>query len=156
MWFQIEGNEFWLLIWDISDTQIVISGFKENPPLCFIPSFIPSLSSLHVLGSILSQSYPYLNLFLGPVLDLLHSNSIEQQICFSFSVKCDITVFSILTFSPQVPTKKAKLKESRLQIMEDEEDPLDKYLVRNCLHSSPRFAFYDDRPHFLELLSLTF
>lgn len=31
----------------------------------------------------------------------------------------------------QVPTKKAKLKESRLQLMEDVEDPLDKYLVRN-------------------------
>lgn len=45
-----------------------------------------------------------------------------------------------LTLSPQVPTKKAKLRESRLQIMEDEEEPLDKYLVRNlstfCLWSS--------------------
>ncbi|XP_070712371.1 rab GTPase-activating protein 1-like [Pempheris klunzingeri] len=30
-----------------------------------------------------------------------------------------------------VPTKKAKLKESRLQIMEDEEEPLDKYLREN-------------------------
>ncbi|XP_041809752.1 rab GTPase-activating protein 1-like [Chelmon rostratus] len=30
-----------------------------------------------------------------------------------------------------VPTKKAKLRESRLQIMEDEEDPVDKYLREN-------------------------
>ena len=34
-----------------------------------------------------------------------------------------------LSLCPQVPTKKAKLRESRLQMMEDE-DPLDKYLVR--------------------------
>ncbi|XP_061824079.1 uncharacterized protein [Nerophis lumbriciformis] len=32
---------------------------------------------------------------------------------------------------PEVPTKKAKLKESRLQIMEDEEDHLNKYQLEN-------------------------
>ncbi|XP_051806399.1 rab GTPase-activating protein 1-like [Acanthochromis polyacanthus] len=35
-----------------------------------------------------------------------------------------------MTFSPQVPTKKAKLKECRLEIMEDE-DPFEKYLKEN-------------------------
>lgn len=40
-------------------------------------------------------------------------------------------ILSASTLSPQVLTTKAKLEESRLQIMDDEEDPLDKYLVRN-------------------------
>lgn len=33
---------------------------------------------------------------------------------------------------PQVPTKKAKRRESQLQIMDSKEEPLDKYLVRGC------------------------
>lgn len=102
MWFEIEGNSFWLLILDIWDMEIVISGFKKNPPpslpLRYYSLMYPKWSFPHVLGSILSQSYPYLDLFLGPVLDLSRSYSIRHQICleeiaFFSSVKYDITVF---------------------------------------------------------------
>lgn len=37
--------------------------------------------------------------------------------------------------SPQVPTKKAKLRDFQLQITDNKEDPLDKYLVRDTFDS---------------------
>lgn len=53
------------------------------------------------------------------------------MIAFSGSLKRDITGFYRTRYLlPQVPSKKAKLKESLLQIMDDEKDCLDKYLVR--------------------------
>lgn len=53
------------------------------------------------------------------------------MIAFSGSLKRDITGFYRTPYLlPQVLSKKAKLKESLLQIMDDEEDSVDKYLVR--------------------------
>lgn len=47
---------------------------------------------------------------------------------YFYTLLCWITLLTVL---PQVPTKKAKLGEGRLQIMDDE-DTLDKYQVRNA------------------------
>lgn len=53
------------------------------------------------------------------------------MIAFSGSLRRDMTEFYRPRYLlPQVPSKKAKLKESLLQIMDDGEDRLDKYLVR--------------------------
>lgn len=100
-----------------------------------VSSIITPCAALHLI-SLLSRS-PSLS-FWGPVLDLLRSytasanRSVRGGDCFlQLGQIWHYWILSASTLFPQVPTKKAKLKESLLQIMDDEEDPLDKYLVRN-------------------------
>lgn len=96
--------------------------------MCYASSYLPLLipNSISVFWG-------------GLVLDLLRSDGIRHRDllgadCF-LRLPQNMTLAGIYQprLSPprQVPTKKAKLKESRLQLMEDVEDPLDKYLVRN-------------------------
>lgn len=139
--FEMERNESWLLVLDIWDMEIVIFRLsKESSPPLFYPALLYHQLSHHVLRFILSHSYPdlHLSFFGGPVLDLLCSytasanRSVRGGDCFlQLGQIWHYWILSASTLFPQVPTKKAKLKESLLQIMDDEEDPLDKYLVRN-------------------------
>lgn len=65
-------------------------------------------------------------------VSLLSLSQSKYEISSTYQIRCFAP--------PQVPTKKAKIKESRLQLMEDKEDPLDTFLVRNVqlfLHRHP-------------------
>lgn len=91
--------------------------------------------------SILSHSYPHLPsafFFAGacprsvPLAQHPATDPLGAHCFLEVSQNMALAAFiSTLLSSPQVPTKKAKIKESRLQLMEDKEDPLDKFLVRN-------------------------
>lgn len=104
-------------------------GNYRSATMCYASSYLP-------------PRYPRLHLCFfggGLVLDMLRSDRIRHRDlleadCFlRLCQNMALAGIYQLGLSPprQVPTKKAKLKESRLQLMEDVEDPLDKYLVRN-------------------------
>lgn len=127
-----KGSYFLLLILGIWDIEIVISGFK---PLLV-------LSYHHVLSIWFSVLRPVLNLLDTFVRFVVQTASSVRGVWRQLSsLQSNVTVFHIivfllhLIFFSQVPTKKAKLGESRLQIMDDE-DTLDKYQVRNPWLSS--------------------
>lgn len=75
------------------------------------------------------------------------------MIAFSGSLTRDITGFYRTRYLlPQVPSKKAKLKEGLLQIMDDERDCLNTYLVREPPFASEPYlvALLESKPCFTE------
>lgn len=86
---------------------------------------------------VLSRPYPHLHLLSGACSSFvtlaphLATDQFGEMSAFSGSLTRDITGFYQTGYLlPQVPSKKAKLKEGLLQIMDDENDRVDKYLVR--------------------------
>lgn len=137
----IPASPFWIhQIWKLS-----FQAFKEHPPLRILPPRVANYRSATMCHA---SSYltliPHLHLLFpsrGLVLDSFHLRSIRQtdplgadcflQLRQNTALVAFISPLLSLPPTPQVPTKKAKIKGSRLQLMEDKEDPLDKFLVRN-------------------------
>lgn len=127
---QVYSIVFYNISWGLAEKVLF---YPECGPECG-----PNTKCDHVPALFLSHLHPHL----GLRLDWLF---FRWWICLK-----EITVFIsantrlLLTprlFFSQVPSKKAKLKESRLQIMDGEgkdEDPVDKYLVRELLWTRVR------------------
>lgn len=124
--------------------EIAARGFSKNLPSSIVHSCRLNFhTTVSFISSILSRSYPRLHLFSGACSSFvtlaphLATDLFREMIAFSGSLKRDITGFYRPRYLlPQVPSKKAKLKESLLQIMDDQEDCSDKYLVRKLLSLS--------------------
>lgn len=103
---------------------------------------IPPCARLYLI-SVLSLSWSLFGACSGFVALTQHpASDLFGEDCFlRLSQIWHYCILLALTLSPQVPTKKAKLGESLLQIMDDE-DPLDKYLVRNLSFPKPTFCLW--------------
>lgn len=127
-------------------------GLLKLVPSSFVPS---CLLHFHTSG-VLSRPYPHLHLFseacssFATLAPHLAPDLFVETAAFSGSLKRDITGVYWPGYLPQVPSKKAELKESLLQIMDDEDDCLDKYLVRKLLvvHEPYPAALLETKPSF--------